>query len=93
MRVTEVYFERQFVLGQHGGDVPEKFRVGMRYTLEGDETLESAEGVAMDRLYAAADRERKRRWGKLKQWHQEEQARKKELARTVKQIALETKTK
>ena len=73
MKATKVYFERKFVLGANGPKAPaDSFVCGMEYSLEGDETPESAEEVIVPKLYAAVERERKRRWAALRQWKEEQ---------------------
>jgi hypothetical protein len=73
MKATKIYFERKFVLGANGPKAPaDSFVCGMEYSLEGDETPESVEEPVMEKIYAAADRERKRRWQALRRWQKEQ---------------------
>lgn len=72
MKAQSVTFERTFFLGNAPGPTqfPESFRVSIAWSLE-NETPEEAEEKAMAKLYEMAERERKRRYRKIKQWTDE----------------------
>jgi hypothetical protein len=95
VKAIEVMFDRSFVLGAKAG-VPERLRVSLTYSIEGDETPESVEEFIMEKLYGFAERERKRRWAKLRQWAEEAEAKQEQQTntqKTLKEAAMEARSR